>query len=87
MAPVLFSLWGHVVLLPQHLRLPLEMVLQRFRESPPAVVGLCRVSLLLGPQRRQHLGLAVPRALLDVHERLQTPLLLNNGSLLSAECL
>lgn len=81
----LSSLWGYVVLFPQHLRLSLEMILQGFRESPAAVVGLCCVPLLFSPQRRQHLSLAVPRAFLDVHERLQTPLLLNYGPLFSAE--
>lgn len=73
--------WGHAVLFTKHLGFFLEVPLQRLSKALPPVVGLSRVSLLLRPQRCEHLGLAVAGAFLYVDKRLQTPLFLDDGSL------
>lgn len=69
------------MLFPKHLRFFLEVPLQRLSKALPPVVGLSRVSLLLRPQRCEHLGLAVSGAFFYVDKSLQTPLLLDDGSL------
>lgn len=64
------------MLLSQRFRLSLEVILEGLGKYFPAEFGLRGVPLLLRPQSGKHLGLAMPRALLDVHERLQAPLFL-----------
>ena len=76
--------WGHAVLFPQHLGFFLEVPLQRLGKAFPTVFCLGCVSLLLRPQGREHLGLAVAGAFLDIHQRLKTTLLLNDSALLPA---
>lgn len=75
------------MLFPKHLGFFLEVPLQRLSTALPPVVGLSRVTLLLRPQRCEHLGLAVAGAFLYVHKRLQTPLLLDDSSLFPTQCL
>lgn len=69
------------MLFPKHFGFFLEVPLQRLSKALPPVVSLSGVSLLLRSQCCEHLGLAVSGAFLYVDKRLQTSLLLDDGSL------